>query len=109
MSKECYNETVKPCGIQIDGTWVTQRGDNFSLVGVIFDTPDGTEWAKEEVRFISRAIDYTESCPSCGEWVGRQTPMLEAVRHRILPCCACSSFVWLIRPDFEDDFVGEHA
>ena len=108
-SNETYEAIILPCSVDIDGTWVTERGDRVSVVGTIFDTPDGTEWADEEIRFVTRAAEHIETCPSCDEWVGNSAAMLEAVSHRVFPCCACGLFVWLPRPPFEDDFGEANA
>jgi len=97
-----YDDYIRPCHIDLDGLWTSTRGHQTTIVGAVFDTPEGTEWDKETIHAVTKAIDYVECCPLCEEWVANQTPLLHTAGHRILPCCACDQFVWLVRPDFEE-------
>ena len=97
-----YEGIIYPCAVTLDGFWTTQRGHRVSIIGVEFDTPEGTDWEKETIQAVTPANEHIECCPTCNEWVGKQTPLLHTVAHRILPCCVCAEFMWRPRPDFED-------
>jgi hypothetical protein len=99
---DTYEDTIHPGAVSVDGYWTTTRGHRMSVIGVVFDTPEGTEWLGETIHTVTPAVEHIEACPNCEEWVGKQTPLLHTAGHRILPCCMCDQFVWLARPDFED-------
>lgn len=99
-----YEDTILVGAVSVDGFWTTSRGHRLSVIGVMFDTPEGTEWPKEMIHTVTPGVEHIESCPLCEEWIGKETPILQTERHRILPCVVCQMFVWLPRPDFEDSF-----
>lgn len=102
-------ETIYPCSIEHDGQWTTANGCRISLIGQHFNTPDGTEWREEEIRFVSVAAKSIDECPECAAPVSNSAPMLEGVAHQIYPCCMCDNFVWLWRSPISKEMQEEHA
>jgi hypothetical protein len=98
-----YEDDILPCKVSADGYWTTTRGHRVSIIGTVFETPEGTEWDEETIHAVSPANQHVECCPLCDEWVDKETPILHTTAHRILPCCTCDTVIWLARPDFEDN------
>ena len=105
-AKDCeddtYEDWIHPGAVSVDGFWTTTRGHRMSVIGVAFDTPEGTEWPKETIHTVTPAVEHIESCPTCEEWIGKEVPIFHTAGHRILSCGVCELFLWLPRPDFED-------
>jgi len=80
-----------------------------TVVGQQFDTPEGTEWGTEEIRFVSSARDSIDECGNCDAGIPINAIMLEGVAHQIYPCCSCGLFVWLERPQVPTAIMEEYT
>jgi len=107
--QENHEETIHPCNIDAEGFWKATTGHREPVIGQQFDTPEGTEWRTEEIRFISAAHEHIDECESCEAGVPVSAIMLEGVAHQIYPCCSCGLFVWLERPQVPSEIVEEYT